>query len=309
MWCAATRGRRRVANAGTTEHALTPELIGHRGARSLYPENTLAGFRAALALGFRSFETDIAMTRDGVPVLSHDPCLRPDLTRAGGAWITRANLAIHALYLAELAAFDVGRIQPGTRAARRFPRQMPCDGATIPTLEQALELPGGVRWTLEIKTDPNRPALTARPEAMVEAVAAVVDRLGAADRVVVQSFDWRGLRHLRRLRPELRYAWLTARSTRAWRGGQARLPGTVVAEGGGIWSPHHSELSRTLLEAAHRAGLQVVPWTVNAPAAIARLAHWGVDGIITDDPLVARAVLQPVPPPVGRSPPPHQAQL
>lgn len=286
----------------------TPDLIGHRGARSLFPENTIAGFRAALAAGVDRFEIDVAMTRDGVVVLSHDPSLSPDLTRApGGVWI-RHPTAIHAMTLAELAAYDVGRIRPGSRTDRRFPRQRPSDGAGIPTLEAVLRLDPGARWTIEIKTYPNRPHLTARPEAIAEAVAAVADRTGAAGRIVVQSFDWRGPRHLRRLRPELSYAWLTTKQTRAWRGGQSRLPGTVVAEGGGTWSPHHSELTQRLLGRAKVAGLRVVPWTVNAPADIERLARWGVDGLITDDPLAARATLQAMAGRAGPAPPPHPAR-
>ena len=73
-----------------------------------------------------------------------------------------------------------------------------------------------------------------------------------------------------------------------------------MAEGGGTWSPHHSELTPRLLERAKRAGLQVVPWTVNRPADQARLAAWGVDGIITDDPVAARTLLLPR----GVKPPP-----
>ena len=269
------------------------DLIGHRGARSLFPENTIPGFQAALAVGITHFEIDVAMTCDGVPVLSHDPCLAPDLTRdASGAWLEAAGPAIWDLSLADLAAFDVGRLRPHSRTRRRFSRQAAADGATIPSLEKVLRLDGSAHWTIEIKTFPGRPNLTARPEAIAEAVAVAADRTGAAGRIIVQSFDWRGPRHLRRLRPELAYAWLTTRSTRAWRGGQARLPDTVLAQGGGTWSPHHSELNRRLLARAKAAGLRVVPWTVNKPADIARLAGWGVDGIITDDPLVARAALE-----------------
>ena len=235
------------------------------------------------------------MTRDGVPVLSHDPCLSPDLTRdAYGRWLRASSPAIHHLSFADLMAFDVGRLRPGSRTWRRFPRQEPVDGATMPSLEAVLRLDPAVHWTIEVKTSPSRPWLTAPPEAVVEAVAAVADRMGAAARITVQSFDWRGPRHLRRLRPELDYAWLTTCSTRAWRGGQRRLPDTVVAEGGGTWSPHWRELTPLLVKRAHAAGLRVVPWTVNKPADIVRLAGWGVDGIITDDPLVAHAALASV---------------
>ncbi len=263
-------------------------IIGHRGARALWPENTLQGFQAAIAAAVDWFEVDVGMTSDGVVVLSHDARLSPSLARLDGRWLAAPSPWLHHMSWAELKRFDVGRYQPGSAPAQAFPRQAGIDGAHIPTLQDALRLPA--RWTIEIKTYPNRPHATARPEAIAEAVADVVGAAGA--QVVVQSFDWRGPRHLRRLRPDWRYAWLTARNTRAWRGGQARLPDTVLAEGGGTWSPHHSELTPRLLDRAKRAGLQVVPWTVNKPADQARLAAWGVDGIITDDPVAARRVLR-----------------
>ncbi len=279
-------------------------VVGHRGARALYPENTIAGFQAALADGISEFEIDVGMTRDGVVVLSHDPFLSADLAREpGGAWIGPGRVLLHGLDYAQLHAFDVGRLRPGSRTWRRFPRQRPADGARVPSLLDVLRLHPAARWTIELKTFPNRPHWTAPPEALADAMAEAAGRAGAAGRITVQSFDWRGPRHLRRRRPDLAYAWLTARSTRAWRGGQRRLPGTVLAEGGGTWSPHHRELTRTRLERAQAAGLRVVPWTVNDPAAWVRLAAWGVDGIITDDPVAARAVLHPA----SAASPPHPA--
>ena len=261
----------------------TLAIIGHRGARALWPENTLQGFQAAIAAGVNWFEIDVGATSDGVLVLSHDARLSPDLARLDGRWLSQPSAPLHRMTWPELKRYDVGRYRPGSASARAFPRQAAIDGAHVPTLADALRLPAG--WTIEIKTFPNRPRLTARPDVIAEAVAAAVDAAGA--KAVIQSFDWRGPRDLRRLRPGLTFAWLTSRSTRAWRGGQASLPDTVVAEGGGTWSPHHSELTPRLLERAKRAGLQVVPWTVNRPADQARLAAWGVDGFITDDPVAA----------------------
>ncbi len=190
--------------------------------------------------------------------------------------------AVHSLTFDALQAYDVGRIRPGSRTDRAFPDQQPVDGARIPTLEAALRLDESTHWFIEIKTSPREPDLTAAPEAIAEQVAAVADRAGAASRIVVQSFDWRGPRHLRRQRPDLAYAWLTCRSTRAWRQdlgrqGLARLPNAVADEGGGTWTPRYDELMPRTLAAAHRLGLRVAPWTVNAPADIQRLAAWGVD--------------------------------
>ena len=88
------------------------DLHGHRGARGLFPENTLAGFAGALAIGVDVLELDVAMTADDVVVVTHDPRLNPDITRtANGAWLDAPGAAIRSLHAVELAAYDVGRIR------------------------------------------------------------------------------------------------------------------------------------------------------------------------------------------------------
>ena len=104
-------------------------LIGHRGARGLFPENTMDGFRRALALGVDGIEIDVAITADGVPVVSHDPALNPDITRLNGEWLPARGPLIRDLRADELAAYDVGRIRPGSRYAALYLDQEPSDGA------------------------------------------------------------------------------------------------------------------------------------------------------------------------------------
>ncbi|MEP7330204.1 MAG: glycerophosphodiester phosphodiesterase family protein, partial [Betaproteobacteria bacterium] len=91
------------------------DLQGHRGARGLAPENTLAGFSHALAVGVTTLETDLAITRDGVVVIAHDPFINPDLARnARGEWLTSKGPAIHSLSLAMLQTYELGRINPAS---------------------------------------------------------------------------------------------------------------------------------------------------------------------------------------------------
>jgi glycerophosphoryl diester phosphodiesterase len=273
---------------------------GHRGARALFPENTIEGFVRGMALGVRGFELDVGVSADGVVVLCHDLALNADITRgADGAWLSPPTPLIHTLRLAELAAFDVGRIRPGSDYAARFPDQMPIDGARIPTLAAVLAATGDAALTIELKSDPTRPADSLGGAAMAEAVMAVVDAAGAADRVMVESFDWRGPRHLRRTRPDIACALLTAPDTakaaRLWWDGPhpsdfgGAVARAVAAEGAVAWTPEYSSIRGADIAAAHALGLMVLPWTVNDPAAMDRLRSWGADGLITDRPDLAMA--------------------
>src|SRR3954469_2243820 len=165
------------------------QIIGHRGARGLFPENTLEGFCSAWERGIEAFELDVGLTRDGVPVVAHDPALNPDLARNGaGQWLRGPGPLIHALTAAELAAYDVGRLSPGSPTAGRFTGQCPRDGARMPTLAAVLAALPTARLIIEIKTDPLHPAWTAAPEAIADAVLAAVDRADAVRRVVVEAF-------------------------------------------------------------------------------------------------------------------------
>ncbi len=286
------------------------DLQAHRGGRGLAPENTLAAFSQATALGVDTLELDIGLSADGVPVVSHDTRLNPDHTRdAQGRWLPAQGPSIHSLTVAQLQAYDVGRLDPATAYGRQFATQQPHDGERIPTLAQLfarLRAQGAtrVRFNIETKIDPTRPDETAAPEPMVRALLAEIDRAGVVSRVTVQSFDWRTLALVGRLAPQLPRAYLTsARTLRdsRWTAGLAaadfgatpRLVKAAAGAGPGplIWSPAFADLTPEALREAHALGLAVLPWTVNQRADMARLLDWGVDGLITDYPDVLRSVM------------------
>ena len=288
--------------AGAMGHRI--DLHGHRGARGLFPENTLAGFAAALAIGVDAIELDVGTTADDVVVVTHDPWLNPDLTRTReGGWLAGPGPAVRALRAAELAGYDVGRIRPGSAYAAAYPEQVPHDGAGIPTLADVLRLDPRTGVNIELKTFPLHPGLTVDGAAMADRVMAVADAQCAADRIIVQSFDWRGPRHLRRTRPDVRVAWLTRAAilpqARTWWDGPdpsdhgGSVARAVAAEGGPIWAPAHGDLTEQSLAEAHGLGLRVIPWTVNRAEDMRRLIGWGVDGLITDRPDIARRIMAP----------------
>jgi glycerophosphoryl diester phosphodiesterase len=244
-------------------------VCGHRGARAVLPENTLPAFEYAIAVGADALEMDVAVTRDEVLVVSHDPRLNPAICRSPGG-----PRLIRELTLAELQRWDCGTLRH-----RRFPRQTPVPGARIPTLDQVLSLArrGPFQFNIEIKIFPQHPAWTPPPERLVQLVCQAIQRHGLEPRVVVQSFDFRALHALARLAPAIRRAALYV-------GRPASLVRIAQRAGAAIVSPYHRLATRRRVARAHAAGLQVVPWTANRPRDWARLIAAQVDGIITDDP-------------------------
>ena len=274
-----------------------PLIVGHRGARGLHPENTLAGFRRAIALGVEALELDIAVTADRVVVVTHDPHLNPDIARRpDGTWLDPPTPPVRDLTLAELSEYDVGRLRPASTYAAGFPDQQAADGARIPDLGEVLAVTGQVPLLIEMKTFPDAPELGVASVEMAELAIAVLGAADAVPRSMILSFDWRGLRHLRQRHPEVATGWLTQRmgeaERRLWRGEESRsrlLPAAqaIADQGGQCWLPEFGELRRRDVAAAQRLGLSVVPWNVERPDDIERAIAWGVDGLITDRPDLA----------------------
>jgi glycerophosphoryl diester phosphodiesterase len=292
------------------------DLQGHRGARGLKPENTLAGFEFALELGVTTLELDCAVTADGVVVVSHDPVLNPDLTRdEHGRFLQVAGPPIATLTYAELQRYDVGRLRPGTEYAARFPDQQAVDGERIPRLADVFALvrsrgDAKVRFNVETKLSPDQPDLTVPPEPFAQAVVDAVRSAGLESRTTIQSFDWRTLTIVRRIAPGIATVALTDQQPgedtievsrpgpSPWLGGLdvddfgGSVPRLVHASGARIWSPHYRDIDARLVAEAHALGLAVVPWTVNQPAEMQRVLGLGVDGMISDRPELLRSVLE-----------------
>ncbi len=305
--------------------AIAFDLQGHRGARGLAPENTIESFSTALAIGVTTLELDVGMTKDGVVVVHHDEWLNPDITRgADGAFLSQRGPPIYSLTLQELKRYDVGRLKPGSAYAASLPEQRPQDGARIPTLAEVFALAGRadhIRFNIETKLTPTSGADVPEPELFAKAVAAAVREAGLAERVSIQSFDWRILRVLRRVEPDIMRVGLTSEQPdydtiqRGKPGASPWTAGLDVDEFGGsvprlvaaadcrVWSPAFADLTSERIAEASALGIRVIPWIVNEPDQMDRLVRMGVAGIITDYPDRLRRVLAannvPLPPPVS----------
>lgn len=287
------------------------DLQGHRGARALVPENTLASFAKALDIGVNTLELDIAITKDGVLVISHDRALNPDITRGpDGRFIDAPGPLVSSLSFAEVSRYDVGRIKTGSSYARQFAEQKPLDGTRIPRLAElfAMVKKSGneqVRFAIETKLSPLAPQDTLAPEAFAQAVIAAVREAGMASRTSVLSFDWRTLKAIQRDAPEIPTVYLSIQrgagdnigadkaEPSPWTAGMrysdhGSVPKMIKAAGGHTWSAFHLDLTAEKVREAQALGLQVLAWTVNEPARMAAVLEMGVNGIVTDRPDLVR---------------------
>src|ERR1700758_5594968 len=142
------------------------QVHGHRGARAIYPENTIPAFEYAIKIGADVLEMDVAVTKDNVLVISHDPHINPEICKG-----PHPGIAIHELTLAELREYDCGALKNP-----HFSKQKPVPGTRIPTLDEVLSLAegNGVQFNIETKSFPDHPELTPAPEVFSKVMLDVI---------------------------------------------------------------------------------------------------------------------------------------
>jgi glycerophosphoryl diester phosphodiesterase len=253
------------------------QVHGHRGARAMRPENTLPAFEYAIAQGVDALELDMAVTRDNVIVVSHDPILHPPVCSG-----PRDRAVIHELTLAEVKQWDCGAKQnPG------FEKQQTVPGTRMPTLDEVFDLApkGTFLFNIETKSFPDHPELTPPPAEFVRLVLRIIRKHHLEQRVILQSFDFRTLHAMKEQAPEIALSAL-------YEGSPKDFVAIGKESGAGTISPAFALVTPEQVQAAHAAGLKVLPWTANRPADWARLVDAGVDGIISDDPAALIAWLR-----------------
>ena len=244
---------------------------GHRGARAMRPENTLPAFEYAIAQSVDALEMDMAVTKDNVIVISHDPILQgPVCTNTKDK-----SAVIHHLTLDQVRQWDCGAVQNP-----RFPKQTPIPGTRMPTLDEVFQLAsrGTFDYNIETKSFPEHPELTPPPEEFARMVLDKIRQYHLDQRIILQSFDFRTLVAMRRLAPAIRLSALTEKDPRDF---AAIVADAAHAE---IISPEVHLVTPEKVAAAHAAGIQVVPWTADSPAEWDQLIAAHVDAMITDDP-------------------------
>ena len=302
------------------------DLQAHRGGRDARAENTLYSFAYAMELGVTTLEMDMQLTKDGRLVISHNPVMNWMLAKGpDGQYAPKQNPPdIRTMDLAEVQQYDMGVMNPaaGGYYDLHGKTQIATPGAQMPTLEQVFELANAygnkkVIFNIETKSyaDPEDPyyANSPDPDVFVEKVYEVVKKYNMQNRVTIQSFDWRTLKAMKAIAPELTLVALSSEQPSWGKSGMylrlgekapsPHLGGLNINDfkgdyvkaakeiGADVVSPYFKELSPDLIDEAHALGMKVVPWTVNSPKDMEMLLAMGVDGMISDQPWVLRDVL------------------
>lgn len=246
-----------------------PVIIGHRGAAGTAPENTMVSFERALDVGAEVLESDIHATRDGVPVLLHDPNV--DRTTNGTGMVSD-------LTLAELRELDAAH-HFSDDAGTTFPMRE--QGVRVPTLEEVFEAFPGARINLEIKANP--PKLIGR-------VIELVDQFERHDTTLLTAGEDPMMLELRRERKLRGSTFAVGASLQdilaSIKAAVEKLPAPedvmalqIPADFGG-----QPLATPKLIEFAKAAEIAVHIWTINEVDEMQRLLDLGVDGLVTDHP-------------------------
>ena len=275
------------------------DIYTHRAGRGLGPENTLEACALSLEFAVDFIDFDIGMTRDGQLVVTHDLILNPDITRTSDGKFITEELPICEMSYKQLSTYNVGGINPSSVYASYFPMQRSFPVARMPLLKEAIAFVQkqgrpSIGLQIEIKTNPNRPHLSAPPEKLADALATLLKETGSVHNTEVQAFDYRCLLEIKQLNPLIKTSYLThptnlaGHSLQQWKGSYPRL---IHAMGGSCWGPFEMDLTQEALLEAQGLGLKVVAWgypekegTDFNIVQIKKLISWGIDGIITDRP-------------------------
>ncbi|RED48442.1 glycerophosphoryl diester phosphodiesterase [Seonamhaeicola aphaedonensis] len=259
----------------------TIDIQGHRGCRGLMPENTIEAFVKAIDLGVHTLELDVAVSKDNVVVVSHEPFIsRKYCFDLNGNNISKGLDKAFNLY--QMTFDSIKQFDCGSKFYPKFPEQK--KGKTYkPSLNDVIKVCKAkkpkIKFNIELKARPEYDNIyTPIPDEFVKLVLEVVNINDAFKETNLQSFDLRVLEAIKQQSPKMKVALLVDEDEVVW------VKMTKMSYLPEIISPYFKLLDTKTVRNLKAENFKVIPWTVNKNENLQRMKDFGVDGIITDYP-------------------------
>lgn len=278
--------------------AQTYEIQGHRGCRGLMPENTIPAFLKALEIGVNTLELDVCISKDKQVVVSHEPYFNADFsTDPSGHSVIKAHEKSLNLY--QMTYDEIRYYDTGIRGNARFPEQQKI-ATSKPLLREMIEVAEryttehkmpSVHYNIEIKSEATDYGIfQPNVEEFSELVyKEIISRL-PAERVIIQSFDFNVLKYWKQQIDAGKYQKIRLAALVTTKGVSPTIKDLGFTPD--IFSPYFVLLTKGKVSKAHRKGMKVIPWTVNEPDKMKKMKEIGTDGLITDYPDRAKAIMK-----------------
>lgn len=272
------------------------EVQGHRGARAMRPENTLAAFKYALENNVQTLEMDLSYTKDGKLVVNHDPgmnatvCLDPN-----GQKITK-NILVQDLTLKEFQKYDCGTLKNP-----KFEKQQPSPKEKMPTFEEVLALvksfdkATGAKAKMNVEIKVHNDYITKNLSKIVKETIAELKKYNLYNRANLQSFDISAIEEIRKQDKKIPLSFLVGeKMENILKNLKLKSSKEFVAKYKiNILSPDFNTITKEQVKEFQDLGVRVIPWTVNGEKDWKAVITMGVDGIITDDPVGLKLYMNP----------------
>lgn len=262
------------------------DVQGHRGARGIMPENTIPSMIKAVELGVTTLEMDIVISKDQQAVVSQEPYFNHEFSLLPNgkpiALKDEKKYNIFKMDYSEVKKFDVGsKLHPRFPGQQKFKAYKPLLGDLIDSVEAFVKLNKLPKPDYNIETKMIRKGdaeFQPEPEVFIEVIMAIIKEKKLEKRVIIQSFDMRTLQYLHQKYPKIRTS-LGIDEKEDFENNIADLGFKPT-----IYSPYSVLVGKTLIDKCHKAGIKIIPWTVNSIKDLKYLMELGVDGVITDYP-------------------------
>lgn len=257
------------------------DIQGHRGCRGLMPENTIEAFKKAIELGVHTLELDVAISKDNIVVVSHEPFMsRKTCLDINGNEIAKSQDKKYNLY--QMTFDSIKQFDCGSKFHPKFPNQQKIK-TYKPSLDEVIKISKTknpkIKFNIEIKYKPEYfEVFTPNPKDFVHLVLEVIHKNDVFNDVNLQCFSLSILEEIKRQSPKITVALLVDDGEKIWN------KMSLLSYKPEIISPYYKLLDAKTVKNLQAENFKVIPWTVNKANAMKKMIDFKVDGIITDYP-------------------------